>query len=132
MKIKLTNYPFEDNPVGTICDFGQEQNASLVSFSRAVWVEEEKKKPEKKVEGSTTSRQEKSPETEKEKVVKVEQVEASEPMEKVEEVEKVDTGKVETETPTPQEEKVVESVKQTKSETKKKQSSKASFWDKLK
>ena len=48
MKIKLIHFPYYDHSVGEIVDFGEEINASLVSFNRAVWVEP-KKSPLKEV-----------------------------------------------------------------------------------
>jgi hypothetical protein len=56
MKIKLVKFPYEDYEVGEVIDLGEEKNASLVEFQRAVWVEEEEKKktPKKKVPKTTT------------------------------------------------------------------------------
>ena len=49
MKIKLINYPYYGHPVGEIIDLGEELNASLVSFNRAVWIETKKAPPLKEV-----------------------------------------------------------------------------------
>ncbi len=40
MKIKLTNYPYQDQNVGDVCDFGEDKNKSLVALQRAVWYKE--------------------------------------------------------------------------------------------
>ena len=54
MKIKIVRIPYMDYEVGEVVDFGEEKNKSLVDFQRAVWVEEEKKKPTKKATKTTT------------------------------------------------------------------------------
>lgn len=36
--IKLINFSYKDYEVGSICDFGEEKNKSLVSLRRAVYV----------------------------------------------------------------------------------------------
>ena len=65
MKIKLVKFPYEDYEVGEIIDLGEEKNASLVEFQRAVWVEEEpKKKPTKKATKTTTQTEEDDSESE--------------------------------------------------------------------
>ena len=48
-KIKLTNHPYGIYAVGQIIDFGEEKNASLVSFQRAVWADEDQKQPKQVV-----------------------------------------------------------------------------------
>lgn len=59
MKIKLVKFPYEDYEVGEVIDLGEEKNASLVEFQRAVWVEEEtKKKTSKKRTTKTTTQTE--------------------------------------------------------------------------
>jgi len=39
MKIKLTNYPYQEFKVGDICDFGEAKNRSLVAMRRAVYLD---------------------------------------------------------------------------------------------
>jgi len=60
MKIKLVKHPYMDYEIGDIVDFGEEKNASLVEFQRAVWIEEEPKKKtsKKKVTKTTTQTEE--------------------------------------------------------------------------
>ena len=107
--IKLTNYSYREYKVGEIVDLGEEKNASLVSFQRAVWVGEDKK--------------------ESKKIIKevVEEI----PQEQVQETE----GELETEVdikdPEP-EKKFLQNELKVAVEEKKKNSSKKSFWDKLK
>ncbi len=112
MKIKLTNYPYDKYTIGDICDFGEEKNASLVSFQRAVWVEEKFKKTESKV---------------------VEEIVKETPPIEEEKQAELETKEITQEIPEPEEEKkflqneLKEQIEQKKSKT-----SKSSFWDKLK
>lgn len=46
--IKLLHYPYKGHEIGEICDFGEEVNKSLIELQRAVLVEIEKKKKNKK------------------------------------------------------------------------------------
>ena len=38
MKIKIIHHPYYNHKIGDIVDLGEEINASLISFGRAVWV----------------------------------------------------------------------------------------------
>ena len=59
MKIKLVRFPYEDHEVGEVVDLGEETNASLVEFQRAVWIEKgTKKKTSKKKITKTTAQTE--------------------------------------------------------------------------
>jgi len=57
MKIKLVKHSYMDYEVGEVVDLGEEKNASLVEFQRAVWVEEETKKKTSKKKVTETATQ---------------------------------------------------------------------------
>ncbi|HLE48874.1 MAG TPA: hypothetical protein VI819_02465 [Patescibacteria group bacterium] len=48
MKIKIVRYPYYDHKVGEIVNFGEEKNRSLVSFQKAVWVDDKGNPPVEK------------------------------------------------------------------------------------
>ena len=49
-KIIIVRYPYDEYKVGDVVDFGDEVNASLVEFQRAVWANPPEVKEVKKVE----------------------------------------------------------------------------------
>jgi len=47
MKIILVNYPYGEYEIGTVVDFGEAKNKSLVEMQRAVWAKNEGESPQK-------------------------------------------------------------------------------------
>lgn len=145
MKIKLINYPYGSYKVGEICDFGEEKNASLVSFQRAVWAEEGKKESKKIVEEvveetSKASEDEHSSPSDKKFLQNELQQEVQERKLVLSEAEGEELEESTTETPTSdttdqdsgQEKQFLQNELKDQVEQKKAKTAKKSFWDNLK
>lgn len=115
MKIIIVRYPYEDYEVGEVADFGDEVNASLVEFQRAVWAEEPKPK------NPTLHKASRGEETEAEAQEGVEEVRG----EVGNEIKPLIKKRA-------KRERMLKNELGEKIEEKKKESSRGSFWDKLK